>query len=170
MTVRLYLDIDGVLNAPLAASKWKDILKFKANVFPMTVALDLVRELERLITTYNVELVWLTTWNQDNDVETYVLPFLKDHGLQSGRILGTPGGHTYSGWVNGDDWKIKALIADQKESPSDFIWIDDVEVPLYGNSLLLPDPKATLAIAPNENYGISPGAVKEIEMFLQNHS
>lgn len=170
---KLYLDVDGVLNADFARANWSDTKKFKANVYPMTVSMELVEQLTNLVAKYDLELVWLTTWNADNDVLTYVVPQLEGF-LTGGRILSTPGvlepigWSSQVGWSNGENWKVEALLLDQKENPSDFVWIDDWEVPIHreGVQMLLGETRNMFLLGPNAEYGVTPTQVADLDNFL----
>lgn len=176
---RLYLDIDGVLNAVGSSStngtEWNCRPKlFHANGFKMRVAMPMVHSLEKLIEDFDLELVWLTTWLCDGDVETAFLPQLG--ALGGGRLLNYPEGvGGPETWPDFHDWKWKELLRDQTESPSDFIWIDDDEVPIYCDMALTLRAQAdefggAMTIAPLPYKGITHEHLRTMRKFLEERA
>lgn len=166
---RLYLDIDGVLNAlsPNGSNgdEWNCRPKlFHACGFRLRVAMPMVHALERLIEAEDLELVWLTTWLRDDSVDEFVHQL---GALKGGRKLRYPAGvGGPETWPDFHDWKWKELARDQSESPSDFIWIDDDEVPIWRKFLGDIPGGDVLAIAPMPYMGINRYHMDEIKRFL----
>lgn len=118
MTV-LYLDIDGVLNAYDGWLEWGDenpgrgIATNRAGTWQIHWSPTMVDELNKL----NVELVWTTTWRHEAPIIAELLGIT----LPS-RII-----HPLNGVTSFPSilWKQEAVLADQVQDPSRFIWADD---------------------------------------------
>ena len=110
---RLYLDVDGVINAQMPMD-WGKLCNGHAGGYSIRWAPRMVAELADL----NVELVWTTTWRDEAVTELAPLIGWGEHG----RVLHPAGGELI--WPS-IDWKFEAVLADQAASPSSFIWLDD---------------------------------------------
>ena len=149
-TPRLYLDIDGVLLADnprlRSGSKEYDGTRYAPEV------------LRRLGNT-SLELVWLTTWGAD-EVSQLTTDLDVLHG---GRQLKRG---------PGSDWKLSAVITDQTESPSPFVWADDrispEDVLILEAKLGRQNNQANhLLISPDEHCGITKSHLAHIEAFAR---
>lgn len=117
-TVRLYLDVDGVINAwsPTRSPDPSDLRYRRVRaagtiVTYRPVVVDAINALSRAGV---VEVNWLTTWNaRDRSELVPALGFDEFRGLTR-----EP--------ENGLWWKTAAILADFKErGPAPFIWADD---------------------------------------------
>lgn len=145
--IRIYLDVDGVLNAVppakdiVARSQWPNFESVKVNGYTITYAPELLRKLENLagLWAYEedddemvqcVEIVWLTTWRElavsalapgigfDATHWRVVSDGNGAHGYQ--RL----GFSDYSYW-----WKVDALASDLIANPVDYVvWLDDDQI------------------------------------------
>lgn len=158
---RFYTDFDGVFGAGYASLLWPssttdDVVDAQGNRTQITWAPDLVTVIDQLRAEYGVELVWLTSWCEDDDIGLRVVPVLR--GLRGGRTLP----HTVED--GSGEWKLRAILADQAASPSPFIWADDVEVAAHGKELLGAGPH--LLVAPNTSMGLGPRHVARMREWL----
>lgn len=188
---RLYLDVDGVLNASHAARRWRtedeapdsgygrgfatsyenngqgelavgwsDYRVAKEQTYRITWSTKLIEALKSL----DVEIVWCTTWCDDANRSVGPLVGLGgDH-----RVLYPRGGVVTFPSIY---WKSEAVCADQEESPSPFIWIDDEVWDLGSETLLSVLPgqpiERYLLVGPEPNFGVSPQQIEEIRNFLK---
>lgn len=159
LIVRRYQDVDGVINADLAASKWggssaEGVAGVDGVGFKIKWAPEMITALNALPT----EPVWATTWV---DAANSSLGPLVGH--PSARVLYPVSGRL--SWPS-IDWKLEAILADQKENPTPFIWFDD-EVGHHEAA----EAKKLGGYAPiiNPYYGITPeiieGALEYIALF-----
>jgi hypothetical protein len=140
---RLYLDVDGVINASRPDPAWRKTatasVPFERDspqnptTFEITWAPALVTALNGLRDEFDVELVWLSTWNERANVTANLVPV--PGGLRDGRMIPYSPQSRPAMEANGW-WKARAIIADQIRSPTPFIWMDDVEVELHGWKIL----------------------------------
>jgi hypothetical protein len=178
---RLYLDVDGVLNADHPqfnlfgapdspdANKTFDI-KVKQGrglftTYPMTFSPVVVRTLDDLLDRYNVELVWLSTWNEN--VEVLRLP-AEFGGLNGGRVLhGTMDRQARNNrdWTK---WKADALLSDQRNDNLPFVWVDDEALTYHAATVdtALSDV-SKLFVAPRAYHGLTTSNLNTIEDFLK---
>jgi hypothetical protein len=125
---RFYLDFDGVVNAeaPEHDVVSKFVIPIEGSQYlsaenHITFSPTVVHMLDSFRVEHNIELVWLTTWNDREDVLK-----LSDYlnGLHGGRVVAP---NLIDTWDKKEwtQWKADAIIADQKESPTPFVWVDD---------------------------------------------
>ncbi|CAG7844869.1 hypothetical protein USB125703_01120 [Pseudoclavibacter triregionum] len=177
MAARLYLDVDGVVNAwpeeleidelP-GASGWPAFRMINLSVFgeliPITYAPELIRRL-RALAGAGVEVVWLTTWRADvkHLARAIGLPgdwraLDFDDPRLGGRVLG--------------DAKLPALLADLEKHPLDgpVAWADDElggpDVGPSDASAPGVDSFGATLIAPREEVGLSLADVERLEAAL----
>lgn len=159
----LYCDVDNVLNAAhrgfgdltVGLAKPTD----SARTYRIRWAPKLIEELNAL----DVDLVWATTWR--NDAETIIAPLV---GLElPSRVLHPLPEYPeyFIGRRSSIHWKIESLIADQTESPSKFIWLEDEMLPEHRRTA-----KALGGYAPkiDPDYGITTDIIKEIHKYLNS--
>lgn len=190
MTVRLYLDVDGVLNALAPHKKWgEDIFKngraeARHDFFGNAVALEEdswgglrdhpsfpMRWSEGLIDALNeldVELVWLTTWRQDAPGSVAPLMGIKHEG----RVLHPLSGETTFPSIG---WKFDALMKDLEENTVDaFIWADDEIYDLPGVAhyalAALNEDIPHVLVAPDSTFGITPEDVSKMQYLVSTNS
>jgi hypothetical protein len=163
-TTRIYLDVDGVINAVLSGSPdhWGETAEGDAvadgNTYPIVWAPAMVAELAAL---ENVEIVWTTTWR--DDAVRSIAPLI---GLgEDFRVLHPnrdpdaplPMAHSI-------EWKAAAVFAEQAEDPSPFIHIDD-EINYHKWQGMIP-ALGGLAISPNPYYGITKKHIAMIKDYI----
>lgn len=183
---RLYLDIDGVLNASHAARLWRNegddpdsgygrgfavsreggggwggnSIKYR-----MTWSLKLIEALNSLVDDFGLVICITSTWRNEGRDEVAKIMGLK----VSEFVLHPPNGITSFPSIL---WKRKAVIKDQTFSPSTFVWIDDeLNDLVWTDEKLdeLPDDKGALLVCPDSNFGITPQHIQLIRDFLKSN-
>ncbi|WP_166999049.1 HAD domain-containing protein [Paramicrobacterium fandaimingii] len=132
---RLYLDVDGAINAdepPFSEVKSTRVqIEYGGGMMsrmPLTWAPEVVAELDALRDEFSLELVWLSTWNEMHASMTSLAPALG--GLFGGRAIMDVDAVSVDrgrGW-----WKAQSIIADQELTSAPFIWVDDEAVMAHG--------------------------------------
>lgn len=165
---RLYLDVDGVLNAyPQTPGHFTEATVTQTiEGYQTSMALhfdiDTLEEVQQLRVDFDLELVWLTTWLEDRSI----LRFVDTIGtLPHGRLLEIPR-RMFNGHLP-QRWKIDALIADMAANPVPFIWCDDDEVPTFGGEAAALFGVPSLTIAPNFRTGLQPRDLARMRAFLE---
>lgn len=125
---RLYLDLDGVIHAPEPETESEvveveiDESRYLRPVSVVRYSPTIVKRLDEIIRTYNVELVWLTTWNENDHV--LKLPVLFK-ALSGGRVIPPAFNHEATNKKEWTQWKADAIIEEQTLTPVPFVWVDD---------------------------------------------
>ena len=170
-TSRLYLDFDGVLNAKdpqHALIKVFSIpIEGSRNLAPVnhiTFSPTVVEVIDYFRTFYNVELVWLSTWNDRNDV-LKLSSFLK--GVEGGRVIEANLNQSAKNKKEWTQWKADAIIADQKTDPKRFIWVDDNAHRFHGDTVVLEASHVeSLLVTPESLWGLTIDDLNTMEAFF----
>lgn len=168
---RMYLDFDGVFNAP--EPPYNDTKTFTVNVkdsahlrevSTITYSPQVVQHIENIRTQYDVELVWLTSWNDDNHILS-VAPYMA--GLDKGRVIQANLNHAADNSHDWTIWKAEAILMDQTHHPTPFVWVDD-NAPKYHGLRITNELKQTTQkiITPNSKTGLTQTDLDEIEHFF----
>lgn len=153
---RLYLDVDGVINASMPIG-WGKTRDGQAGGYTIRWAPALLNALVDL----GVEIVWTTTW-QEHAV-TKLAPLL---GFGSEfRYLSPPTQFVDWPWPS-IEWKNAAIILDQAAHPEPFIWVDDELHPPY----VAHDVEGGLLIGVSPYTGIRPQDVARMRKFVEDNS
>jgi len=169
----LYLDFDGVLNAvePQHDKVENFVIKIEnsLNFLPETFIVyspNVVETLERLREQYKMELVWLTTWNENNTVLR-----LAEHlkGLDHGRVLPANLHTAKVGKREWTQWKAEAILEDQKASERPFIWVDDNAHKYWGEAVNEGTEASSLFVTPNSTWGLTKNNLDKMEQFLSQN-
>ncbi|QYF74758.1 hypothetical protein KY500_06230 [Cryobacterium sp. PAMC25264] len=125
----------------------------------LIVAIDELRE------RFNLELVWLSTWNEADAVRRFLVPELR--GFTDGRLLQfdpeSVAPNVPSGW-----WKARHIIEEQSTDPLPFIWADDAEVELHGWRVLNATlPTKSLMVPPHPMVGLRMADVQAMTVWLE---
>lgn len=184
MTVRQYQDIDGCLNATFNARKWRQEYEEEDEYLfgecegvaealygrdglldPQGPANFRMKWNSRLVDALNamdVELVWTTTWRND----AFRVGLLMGLTNKNVRVL-----HPKSGWSEFPSiyWKYEAIVAEQKNNPSPFIWIDDEIVDLPAPAIARIVALGGLMICPDAAFGMTPSQVEMMNEYIASH-
>jgi hypothetical protein len=170
----LYLDFDGVFNAkkPLHESVEQFIIKVENSinfrpenliVFSPTV----VKTIEAFRHEYNAELVWLTTWNENNTV-LRLAEYLG--GLDNGRVLPANLHTAQVGKRDWTQWKAEAILTDQDFNARPFVWVDDNAHQYWGEYVKKSIHENSLFIEPVSHNGLTISELDKIDGFLSKVS
>lgn len=171
MTTRIYLDVDGVLNAvqrEFPSDSWQNWDRVGVNGYSIAYSPDMVAALNEIAEMDDVEFVWLTTWQANaktmiapaiglkgEDWDVALNPDMDAHGFAVHRYFG--------GW-----WKMTTLDEHLHYNPVDkVVWIDDD----ISNSMDADDwfhdfDEETLAISPYTETGLTPSNICDIIDFI----
>ena len=179
MTVRLYQDVDGCLNAFLGNRRWNEegeigdcgLMSGFAEAFHLEdgtrdpsgrAARFQMKWNSRLIDALNsldVEFVWTTTWREDaRGVGT-----LMGLSHENVRVLHPLDGKTEFPSIN---WKYEAVVAEQQADPSPFIWVDDELFDLPHTAKTVIHQLGGLIIAPSATYGMTPADLEKMREYI----
>lgn len=174
---RLYLDVDGVVCPTWPSNAWGEtrnvpVADNKPNgpptYFDMKWAPALIVALDTLRDEHDLELVWLSTWNEGDAVRQNLVPELG--GLIGGRLLeytANTSNMSNRGYMSGW-WKAEQLLEDQRVNPGPFIWIDDSEVELHGWKVLAATKGTpSLMIRPHPMPGLLKEDIESIDRWLR---
>lgn len=171
---RIYLDVDGVLNALSFTNPPKDVVgwdEWESKVvagFSIQYSPQLIAELNLLSERDDVEFVWLTTWREM--AGELIAPALGLKGenwvyLTDGK---SAGGYSYNSWVVW--WKLITIQEHVTNSHTNFVWIDD---DLFMN----PDAlswvrgfKNGMSICPRPTHGLTRDDVSAILRFINERA
>jgi hypothetical protein len=117
--VRLFLDVDGVLNACTWSpdpDQWNDWEHGNAQNYDICYSPTVGKFFTELTQDPRVEILWLTTW--EGDANVYISPML---GMPRFPVAGyRPFREKHSGW-----WKYDIVREWWAKDPIPFVWIDD---------------------------------------------
>ena len=159
----LFLDVDGVLNAPYPA--WPSTLRVPIVDHPklpqgVVLTLSYSPEMVAAIKDLEVELVWLTTW--EDSAQTHLVPLINALG---GNIYLSSAGHVKLSDYTGL-WKYSALREFVEAHPRPFIWVYDDAISSRAERDLVTLDVAHLLVRPYPKQGITPNHVALIKEFL----
>lgn len=175
MTTRIYIDVDGVVNAfQTPATHGDDDSEGVQEVYGYWIrySRNLVEKLNELHSREDVEFVWLTTWQ--NLAQEFLAPAL---GLSEWQAVlhkdAAPVAWTYyEAGVRNYWWKLDALRKHLGENPVDkFVWIDDefYEEIRYEAKNWVKDnytDSEALIIGPDPSEGLNPTQVYGMIEFI----
>jgi hypothetical protein len=159
---RLYLDLDGVINAQMPP--WPDTMNGIATAeghgYKIRWAPALIEEINAL----DVDLWYATTWRH-HAVESFgpLVGLREATGIIHPEL--DPRAQTTFPSIH---WKIPAIIQHQKESPSPFIHIDDEvgDVPGWRENAF--DLYGGIALSPPSHLGITQKQIAVVKQYLES--
>ena len=137
---KMYLDFDGVFNAP--KPPYNDVTTISVTVKDskhiaensvITFSPSVINRIERLLQEHDVELVWLTSWNDDNQILNVARLM---SGFPEGRVIQANLNHAAENSHDWTLWKAEAILEDQKTYNTPFVWVDD-NAPRYHESRVI---------------------------------
>ena len=157
---KLYLDVDGVILPFLKSDTSSMPFEMKQANGIECYSPDVVARLGKTSLT----LVWCTTWNK------LELEVLTDNmgALQGGHQLYLP---ETSNHISRISQKLNAIIADQADNSSPFVWAeDDITATLLRRSARIFRNTPHLIVQPDRTLGINESQLLAIEKFASLHS
>ena len=168
---RLFLDIDGVINAP--HPPWLSTTTFTvtdnqgagyAVNYTITVAPAMVAEIDQLRADFDLELTIVSTWLENPAMVSDLTKALG--ALHRPRLLAIP--PRKLGGYRSSLWKREAVLEDLSQNPpSAFVWIDDDETPVQGNFVRRAYDLPALMIGPDPEHGLTAGDLAAIRSLLE---
>lgn len=168
---RLFLDIDGVINAK--HPPWPSTTTFTISDhrgagyvvnYPITVAPAVAIEIDKLRAAFGLELVIVSTWLENSAM---IYDLAKALGaLHRPRLLAIP--PRKLGGYRSSLWKREAVLEDLSQNPpSAFVWIDDDETPVHGDFVGQAVDLPSLMVGPDPEHGLTPGDLVAVQKFLE---
>lgn len=161
-TARLYLDVDGVLNAvtrKAPAWGWERHRTKRINGYPITWSPDLIDVLNDVAATPGLGVYWLTTWC--HDAPKHLAPALGLNGADWPVV-----GHEHWRRVSGLPWwKHLAIVEHLDGFDGGVMWIDDDHGVDPGARAWLAGQPQVLAMAPASDVGITRDEAEIIRRF-----
>lgn len=145
---RLFLDVDGVINAQMPYG-WGKLSSGNRQGYRISWAPGMVDALASL----PLDLTWCTTWT---DKAASDIGGLIGWGTEAGYIPSA------DEWSYSIDWKFPAVMAEHVEGQK-FVWIDDELEP---NMIAWAESVGGLAIKTNPLVGITPQQIERIVGYL----
>lgn len=173
MPLKLYLDVDGVINPTTASARiWDDFVKVPTDAFgfdlEMNVSAKMISSLLELCREFDIEIVWATTWIINNRCETNLVPI---YGLPGGLRqidyeASTEYGERYSYGNPAGCGKLPGVMFDAGENDP-IIWLDDC---LYGEDYAWAEERTgpTLLIRTPSDIGLTPKDIVEMREFARD--
>lgn len=173
MTTVIYLDVDGVINslsksAPKQNTQWfgewkQEIVQVHSGKYPILWSTELVKSLNEIVARPDVQLVWLTTWQ---DYAVSVLSPLIGLDVTGSEVLypeDQEDMYDAQYW-----WKLQVIKKDvETRKPEKFIWIDDDFGFERAATMWVHSVEATvLPISPYSIYGITKKNISAIIEFI----
>lgn len=154
MTIPLYLDVDGVINADMPSGWGKPLNATIQDWEGWRVKLRWAPKMIAALALLDLELRWCTTWR---DEAPRLLAPLLGWGHEYERVMQPITGELY--WPS-IDWKFDTVKA--TEAPdAKFVWIDDEMKDIHREAF----PNA-LVITTNPRLGITPAHIAQIEEYV----
>lgn len=166
MTVRLYLDVDGVINAGYPG--WTTTREARVGNRHGNWLIRWSPQLLEELATLDVDLVWCTTWTHD-----------ASNNLSDALDFEFGKGKRWLQRLDGEDqfpsiiWKDAAILRDQEADSSPYIWVDD-ELRKQRWASYLPnirhEENAHLIVGPDPDYGITASHIENMRQFIRDNS
>ena len=157
---RLYLDVDGVINAfytgETQSKPWPEesYRKEPAMGHHIRWSADMIDALNQVILAHGVELVWTTTWKRH--ALNRIAPMV---GLPATRFIDADEKYSDSSTIQ---WKGRAVTHEQSIEMVPFVWVDDDhDAPSVRSATILKG----LAIRPDPWFGITPDHIKQMHEY-----
>lgn len=159
--VRLFLDVDGVINAQLNHFHWGKRASRRGTAQGFVIHWS--DAMVDVLSSLDVELIWATTWREHAPTD---IGLLTGYGLDA-RVLHPKLDPDAETTFPSIEWKKEAIRAFLVEEPGPWVQIDD-ELH-YGHEewgRFATDNRG-LIVGPNPLYGISPVNIERIRQFIQ---
>jgi hypothetical protein len=175
VTVKLILDFDGVLQAEYAADEWPDtvtaLVPFVGDDglpdpgWLIHWSPNVIEELDALRSLYDLSLFYLTTWLRPGNAHESFLYTVG--GLTGGTRLQMP--RVTVDRYGRSRWKIDEVHRVNSEIAGPLIWVDDWEVPLFGQEVTEAEVGfPSLTIGPDTGIGLTRAHLDQIRAFCES--
>lgn len=154
---RLFLDVDGVINAWYSKIVWPEDSIREGRVGPYKIVWSQEMVDHLFGPTLNLDIWWTTTW-QDS-ANTSLSPLLFDEERSYEVVAPLSGEVTFPSIY----WKFESVEAEVAANPGPFVWIDDELAPEH---IEWAKSVGGLAIASDQNFGITPANINTIKVYL----
>lgn len=158
--VRIYLDVDGVLNAVTSGEPaWGKPARIEVNGWPITYSRSLIEVLNRVSESPGVRVYWLTTWCHDAPQKLAAAIGLRGEDWP---VVG------FDHWQAKDHrawWKLTAIREHLADFDGGVLWVDDdLHYDQAAVDWLREHPRV-LGLCPRSELGITPRQAHIIERF-----
>ena len=172
---RAYIDFDGVINADKPRFDDVTTLDFKiklgyglVEIHTVTYSPTVLKAIEAMREKFNVEIVFLSTWNEN----MAILRVMSEMGYLSGARVINPVidrvTKTNRAWTL---WKADGIIADQKNDEVPFVWIDDEAIQFHKKNVdAATGSTPKLFVEPRGYWGLTASNISQMESFFKLHS
>jgi hypothetical protein len=160
---RLYLDVDGVINARYADRAWDGIIhKGNATAEGYSYRILWSPTMLTALSELDLEIVWATTWRNDAPASlARILNFGKDF-----RVLHPDLDPSARSTFPSIEWKLRSIVADQERDPSPFVWLDDE---IDHTESRVASAAGGLALGVDSNFGVGPAHIAVISSYIEAH-
>lgn len=159
MTVRLFPDVDGCLNALYPEDAWDD---YRVVPFPGAIGNEIIFSPTMIsrINALNMEVHWCTAWLDHAAI--YLGPMM-NFGFERPHLRAANGIHDFPTII----WKRECVEKFVTENPGPFVWWDDE---MRHEDIRWAESVGGLAIRCNERHGVMPYQVEQIEEYVAANS
>lgn len=161
MKTKLYLDVDGVINAWEAHKVWDEATIRKGVAGAEGFAYDIIwsQQMVDELFSLDLDLIWTTTWRQH--ARLAISPLI-GYGEEAPYLTNSMAVSPYEPSIT---WKVEEVIAHQKNNPSKFVWIDDEIDYVHKNAV---KSLGGLLITPTPDIGITPSHIELIKNYIKD--
>lgn len=169
--MKLYLDVDGVLNPDTGSPRWENWDYHDCNVgfsIRLLLSSDMLQALIDVCEEHDIEIVWATTWIIRDYVDQLpAITGLPDNLRKIELGWGTDGYEDGRLFVARGCGKLSGVKSDAG-SDGPIIWIDDC---LSGEDYEFADERsgATLMLKPFARWGLTSQMIEAIDEFATNN-
>jgi len=147
-----YSDFDGVHNTPKRSGLSTARVKTAGSKFfrPETTIVwdeEILQLFAQFLRVSGFDLIWLTTWNEHSLIRGAAQGMNFPYEEHAPAALN----HEAQGSKEWTEWKAHHIVADQRENPRPFIWIDD-KAPLYWREFVEEHTEAPSLILTTDSY------------------
>lgn len=125
----------------------------------------LLKRLQQYITHNDVDLCFISTWNDNNDIENLLQDISWTAPYTAPPFMGDRKSATLEAFTS---WKAESIILDQSVDPAPFVWVDAYAVTHHRKQVVKQTQENCLFIEPNRFLGLTEKDLNRIDGFLLN--